>query len=226
MRCKFSSKDTLFLQIHIISAPVCHSLHSIMSGLEVLAAVTGLVSAFNGSLSLYRSWRDMEEDRMSDEQNRQLEYSLYIGSTTIQQEYDRCYSRLGHRFSSGDGMLPQPALSPTILMLEVEPARTQLAQYFTYFQYALDTLTAESNTFGVQLPSMQNVLAVSEATRIGVVAILAEQYQRMSQGSASRAFLSPSHRSALRGSVACEAQRDVVRRGATPAYSSDWGEGS
>jgi hypothetical protein len=41
-------------------------------------------------------------------------------------------------------------------------------------------------------------------------------------GSASRAFLSPSHRSALRGSVACEAQRDVVRRGATPTYGGEW----
>jgi hypothetical protein len=108
----------------------------------------------------------------------------------------------------------------------IESARTQLAQYVTYFQYAIDTLTAESNSFGVQLPSVQNVLDVSEATRLGVVNILAEQYQRMALGSASRAFLSPSHRSALRGSVACEAQRDVVRRGTTPTYGSEWGEGS
>jgi hypothetical protein len=75
-----------------------------MSGFEVLTAVTGIVSAFNGSLTLYRSWRDKRGDRVSDEQNRQLEYSLYLGATNIQQEYDRYYARLGHRFSSGDGV--------------------------------------------------------------------------------------------------------------------------
>jgi hypothetical protein len=73
---------------------------------EILAAVTSIVSAFNGSLSIYRSWRDKRGDRISDEQNHQLEYSLYIGSTTIQQEYERYSTRLGPRFSSGDGMLP------------------------------------------------------------------------------------------------------------------------
>jgi hypothetical protein len=78
-----------------------------MSGFEVLTAVTGIVSAFNGSLSLYRSWRDRRGDRVSDEQNRQLEYSLYLGATNIQQEYDRYYARLGHRYSSGDGVLPK-----------------------------------------------------------------------------------------------------------------------
>jgi len=75
----------------------------------------------------------------------------------------------------------------------------------------------------MQLPSVANILAVSETTRIGVVGILEEQYQRMVQGgSASRTFLSPSHRSALRGSVACETERDVVRRGATPTYRDEW----
>ncbi|TVY91263.1 hypothetical protein LAWI1_G004695 [Lachnellula willkommii] len=177
-----------------------------MSGLEVLAAVTSIVFAFNGSLSLYRSWRDKRTDRVADEENHQLEYSLYIGATTIQQEYERYSTRLGPRFSSGD-----------------DDCQSQLAQYITYFQYTIETLTAESQTRGMQLPSLANILAVSEATRIGVVGILEEQYQRMAQGgSASRAFLSPSHRSALRGSVACEAQRDVVRRGATPTYGAEW----
>lgn len=74
-----------------------------MSGLEVLAAVTSIVSAFNGSLSLYRSWRDKRGDRASDHQNYQLECSLYAGGTAIQEEYDRCYSSHGHRFASGDG---------------------------------------------------------------------------------------------------------------------------
>lgn len=177
-----------------------------MSGLEVLAAVTSIVSAFNGSLSLYRTWRDTRADRASDQQNYQLDCSLYNGATAIQQEYDRCYARLGHRFSSGD-----------------EDARAELAQYVTYFQYALNTLVAESNSLGQQLPSVQHVLAVSEATRTGVVAILGKQYQRLTQkGSSHRAFLSPTHRSALRGSVACEEQRDVVRRGASSSHSSKW----
>ncbi|TVY82128.1 hypothetical protein LSUE1_G003549 [Lachnellula suecica] len=219
------------LQIPISAASsVAHTfptdLFGTMSGLELLAAVTSIVSAFHGSLSLYRSWRDKQDDRASDEENRLLEYSLYIGATTIQKEYDRYYVRLGHRFSSGDSKV---SFSTTISfsLTKIAAAQSQLAQYIAYFQYSLDTLVTESNSLGTQLPSVQNILAVSEATRIGVVHILAEQYQRMSQGgSSSRAFLSPSHRSALRGSVASEAQRDVVRRGAGRAYRSDWGEGS
>jgi len=77
-----------------------------MSGLEVLAAVTSIVSAFNGSLSLYRSWRDKRTDRVADEENHKLECSLYTGATTIQQEYERYSTRLGPRFSSGDGTFP------------------------------------------------------------------------------------------------------------------------
>lgn len=194
-----------------------------MSGLEVLAAVTSIVSAFNGSLSLYRSWRDKRTDRIADEDNHQLEYSLYIGATTIQQEYERYSTRLGPRFSSGDGTYPSLAFESSSLILFIDDCQSQLAQYVTYFQYTIETLTTESHSRGMQLPSLANILAVSEATRIGVVGILEEQYQRMTQvGSDSRAFLSPSHRSALRGSVACEAQRDVVRRGAAPTYGAEW----
>jgi hypothetical protein len=74
-----------------------------MSGLEVVAAITGIVGAFNGSVTLYRSWRDAKRERREKEENRRLERSLTVGSTTVQQEYDTHFARLGQRFAIGDG---------------------------------------------------------------------------------------------------------------------------
>jgi hypothetical protein len=74
-----------------------------MSGLEVVAAITSILGAFNGSVTIYRSWRDARRERREKEENRRLERSLTVGSTTVQQEYDTHFARLGQRFAIGDG---------------------------------------------------------------------------------------------------------------------------
>lgn len=74
-----------------------------MPVLEVLAAVAGIVSAFNGAVALYRSWRDKRNERRTNKRNRELEASLTKGRTTIQQEYDGHFARFGQRFAVGDG---------------------------------------------------------------------------------------------------------------------------
>jgi len=73
-----------------------------MAGLEIVAAITGIVSAFNGSITLYRSWRDKRRERRNA-QNQDLERSLSLGRTTVQQEYNVHFARLGQRFAIGDG---------------------------------------------------------------------------------------------------------------------------
>jgi hypothetical protein len=75
-----------------------------MSGLEIVAGVAAIVSAFNGSVTLYRSWRDERRERLENAQNQNLERSLTIGGTTVQREYDTHFARLGRQFAIGDGM--------------------------------------------------------------------------------------------------------------------------
>lgn len=77
-----------------------------MSGIEVVAAVAGIVSAFQAPVSLYKSWRDKRDQRKKESQNQALEHSLCSGATTVQTEYDRDFARLGRPFAVGDGMPP------------------------------------------------------------------------------------------------------------------------
>jgi hypothetical protein len=74
-----------------------------MSGIEIVVGIAAIVSAFNGSVTLYRSWRDKRRERLENMQNRNLERSLTIGGTTVQGEYDKHFAKLGRQFAAGDG---------------------------------------------------------------------------------------------------------------------------
>jgi hypothetical protein len=74
-----------------------------MSGLEIIAGIAAIVSAFNGSVTLFRSWRDKRRERLEETQNQNLDRSLTMGGTTVQREYDGHFARLGHQFAAGDG---------------------------------------------------------------------------------------------------------------------------
>ena len=75
-----------------------------MSGVEVVAAVAGIVSAFQASVTLYPLWRDRRMGRRRLLENQILENSLSQGAFAVQTEYDRGFARLGERFAVGDGM--------------------------------------------------------------------------------------------------------------------------
>jgi hypothetical protein len=80
-----------------------------MAGLEVLAAVAGIIAVFNGSTTTFQEWVEENNRRETEEQNQKLARSLMSGTTEIQDEYDAHFSRLGPKFSSGDGV--QSAIS-------------------------------------------------------------------------------------------------------------------
>jgi hypothetical protein len=77
-----------------------------MSGIEIVAGVAAVVTAFNGSIKLYRGWRDKKRERAEKAQNQNLELSLTLGAKTVQKEYDGHFARLGPEFAHGDGALP------------------------------------------------------------------------------------------------------------------------
>ena len=75
-----------------------------MSGLEVIAAVTGIISAFTASVKMFQDWREKKKQRKRDSQNAELALSLASGGRAVQQEYDQHFARLGRRFAMGDGI--------------------------------------------------------------------------------------------------------------------------
>ena len=77
-----------------------------MSGIEVVAAVAGIVSAFAGATSLLRDWkgkRDKKKQARLVQGAELLERSLVVSGPRVQTEYDTGFSRLGATFARGDG---------------------------------------------------------------------------------------------------------------------------
>ena len=54
-----------------------------MSGLEVVAAIAGIVGAFAASKSLYYQWRDKQAARKEKKRNKRMETSLIAGRTEV-----------------------------------------------------------------------------------------------------------------------------------------------
>lgn len=82
-------------------------------------------------------------------------------------------------------------------------ARSELNTYVIKLQHMLITLLSESNsTAHVVLPTVPSLISTSEELRVGVVTILAEQYQRMIQAAPiRRSLISKFFRSSSRVSM-------------------------
>ena len=75
-----------------------------MSGMEVVALVAGIVSAFSGATNLYRSWRKDKKERREKKANQRLEKVLGENGHQVQKSYDDDFRRLGAVFTRGDGI--------------------------------------------------------------------------------------------------------------------------
>lgn len=92
--------------------------------------------------------------------------------------------------------------------------RAQLLEDAIQLQNAVLLLTADSNSDeATVMPRHSIIYSTSEKVRLNTVKVLEEQYQRMvAAGPLPTPLISAFHRSAIRGSMASEVQRDVVRR--------------
>jgi len=75
-----------------------------MLGLEILAAIAGIVSAVNASLPTLKGWIQNIQARRNDE-NRRLEDSLVRVGRDIQGEFNKDFALLGEMFAKGDGKI-------------------------------------------------------------------------------------------------------------------------
>jgi hypothetical protein len=81
-----------------------------MSGLEIAAAVAGIVSAFISVDDAIRKFRQRRKEKkqslLSTAQKAEntLLTTLHNGPTSINNEYNRDLARIGPAFANGDGM--------------------------------------------------------------------------------------------------------------------------
>ena len=75
-----------------------------MSGLEVVALVAAITSAFSsaGSFLTARKNRKEEKARRKVEEMEKLQNAVTLAPVQIQGEYDRDFARVGTRFAVGD----------------------------------------------------------------------------------------------------------------------------
>jgi len=159
-----------------------------MSGIEVVAAVAGIVSAFAGSKSLYYTWRDRRVERKASKPNKEMEVSLAKGRSNVQSGYDVGFARIGKPFEVGDGKcffwpFARRSFANTCSCYS-DQARSELLRYtveiIKFQQTFMELLLRDPNAaVATTIPNIEILLKTSDETRKGVVGVLTDQYQRM-----------------------------------------------
>jgi hypothetical protein len=74
-----------------------------MSGLEVVALVAAIVSAFASAEGLVAKFRKKRLLRRMNKDNEDTQLVLSSAGSRVQREYDTDFRRLGSQFAKGDG---------------------------------------------------------------------------------------------------------------------------
>ncbi|KAF2828877.1 hypothetical protein CC86DRAFT_404751 [Ophiobolus disseminans] len=77
-----------------------------MSGLEVVALVAAIISAFSGTASYLKERKKRKEEKAEAKRKamQSLELAVISAPPQIQVEYDRDFTRIGAKFASGDSI--------------------------------------------------------------------------------------------------------------------------
>lgn len=73
-----------------------------MFGLEVLAAVSGIVLAISSAYDTFTKWDERHKKRKQGRKNTNDELVLQQSGLQVRIEYDRYFTRLGPAFAKGD----------------------------------------------------------------------------------------------------------------------------
>jgi len=137
-----------------------------MAGLEIVALVPAMVSAFAACAVEYRDWRSRRKARMERRRNAELLESLEGSGPVLQAEYDNDVRRLGRVFARGDDI-----------------GRTAVMEQLVILQNNVITLLTHSVTKGNHSihPQHHAIWRDSTSVRDNTLTALVQQYQRMSQ---------------------------------------------
>ena len=156
-----------------------------MSGIEVVALVAGIASAFTGAGNLFRSWRRGGKERQQQKENQNLEQALVKGSSDVQRTYDDDFRRLGPVFPRGDGMtspISTSLLLANAMLFVAEISRSTLAEQLIKLQgTVISVLTGNTPISALVYPNHDLLSNTSIAVRLRSLSALADQYQRISQ---------------------------------------------
>ncbi|KAJ5164837.1 uncharacterized protein N7500_006667 [Penicillium coprophilum] len=137
-----------------------------MSGLEIVALIPAIISAF-GTISVeYRAWRKQREDRRNKDQNLALQKRLAGNGQTVQNEYDEDLRLLGPVFQRGDSI-----------------GRESLMHHLIILQSSVISLLRDrqNDISYVSHPNHDSIKNTTISARNGIVGSLSDQYQRLAQ---------------------------------------------
>ncbi|KAK4188104.1 hypothetical protein QBC35DRAFT_211136 [Podospora australis] len=129
-----------------------------MSGLEIAAAVTTIVSGFRSGIQLFRDWREKKKSRKAVEESVDVESSLDKSGSVVQKEHEEDFRRLGQQFAIGDDIgrlslqsyvitLQQSVIAVLGSALDGKPIDVHLAQLLSVkhsFRLMVDLATSIS----------------------------------------------------------------------------------
>ncbi|KAL3473424.1 hypothetical protein BJX99DRAFT_233702 [Aspergillus californicus] len=149
-----------------------------MSGLEVVALIPAIVSAF-GTISVeYREWRKRRDDRRSQSKNVALQKRLTGNGEAVQDEYDEDLRLLGPVFRRGDST-----------------GRESLMQHLIILQSTVISLLRDrQNDLSYLIhPNHNSINQTTKSARNSIVTTLSEQYQRLAQARPIARLAAPTH---------------------------------
>jgi hypothetical protein len=172
-----------------------------MSGLEIIALLPTIVSAFGAISVEYRDWRKQRADRAHQRRNLHLQRSLAGNVGTVQGEFDESLRAVGPALRKGDGMLHTHIVDSTYVYCHSPPviplltlvavfgtvalgiARETLMNHLIILQSTVISLLRDRQNDASHLihPNHDSIHGTTTSTRDGIITALAEQCQRLAQ---------------------------------------------
>ncbi|CEL02118.1 hypothetical protein ASPCAL03290 [Aspergillus calidoustus] len=137
-----------------------------MSGLEVIALIPTIISAFGAISVEYREWRKQRVERAYKRKNLQLQKSLAGNGGAVQGGFDYGLTAVGPAFREGDGI-----------------ARETLMNHLIILQSTVISLLREQQNEASHFihPNHDSIQSTTSRTRDGILTALSEQCQRLTQ---------------------------------------------
>ncbi|KAL5339665.1 hypothetical protein BJX70DRAFT_397608 [Aspergillus crustosus] len=137
-----------------------------MSGLEIVALIPAIVSAFGAISVEYRDWRKRRDDRRNQSKNVALQKLLAGNGEAVEDEYEEDLRLLGPVFRRGDST-----------------GRESLMHHLIILQSTVISLLRDrQNDISYLIhPNHNSINKTTKSARSGIVATLSDQYQRLSQ---------------------------------------------
>ncbi|KAL3484705.1 hypothetical protein BJX62DRAFT_218352 [Aspergillus germanicus] len=137
-----------------------------MSGLEILALLPTIVSAFGAISVEYRDWRKQRADRVHQRRNIHLQRSLIGNVGSVQAGFDEGLRVVGPALQKGDGI-----------------ARETLMNHLIILQSTVISLLRDRQNDASRLihPNHDSIHSTTSSTGDGIITALSEQCQRLAQ---------------------------------------------